>query len=79
MESKGLHVNMMKTKFLVSGVGHNIVKKCSKTPVLSAVMVSATPSVTSSSAHNTCSGSTNVALNPQYDGGPSRYMRWVSW
>ena len=75
MESKGLHVNMKKTKFLISDVGHNILRKCSKTPVLSAVMVSATPSATSSSAHSACSGSTNVALNPKYDGGPSRYVR----
>ena len=32
MESKGLHVNMKKTKFLVSGVGHDVPKKSGKYP-----------------------------------------------
>ena len=32
MESKGLHVNMKKTKFLVSGVGHDVLQKSGKYP-----------------------------------------------
>ena len=32
MESKGLHVNMEKTMFLVSGVGHDVLKKSGKYP-----------------------------------------------
>ena len=32
MESKGLHVNMKKTKFLVSGDGHDVLKKPDKHP-----------------------------------------------
>ena len=32
VESKGLHVNMKKTKFLVSGDGHDVLKKSDKHP-----------------------------------------------
>ena len=32
MESIGHHVNMKKTKFLVSGDGHDVLKKCDKHP-----------------------------------------------
>ena len=32
MESEGLHVNMRKTKFLVSGDGHDVLKKSVKYP-----------------------------------------------
>ena len=32
MDSKGLHINMMETKFLVSGVDHDVLKKSGKYP-----------------------------------------------
>ena len=45
MESKGLCVNMKKTKFLVSGDDQDDLQKSDKYPVLFAVVVSAeTPS-----------------------------------
>ena len=60
MESKELHVNMKKTRFLVSGVGHAVVKLyLASTPVLPALELSAT---TQSSAHSACRGSTRSAV-----------------
>ena len=71
LESKGLHVNMKKIKFLVSGVGHYVLKKSAKYPVLSAVVVLAT---TPFSAHGVCCGSIRCAVASLSDWWPTQTM-----
>ena len=67
MESKGLCVNMKKTKFLFSGNGHDVLKKS----VLSAAMVSST---TPSNAHRVCRGSTRSTVASLSDWRPTQTM-----